>query len=575
MLLKLKNKVLIINFITSFCYLGLVILLRNNSTWGVNDDYVIEKILNNNYPNTYPIVSFMSYYLGNFLTFLYINTKSTNIYGIFLHISNLFALMTLFTIFLKFKNYILIISSFTISLLLVPYLILNPTYTISSILISFSGFFLLLNLIKNQNRNFLYYLLSGLLISWGFLIRTDSLKGILIFLGFYFLIFLFIFKFSFKSIKMRISIAIIPIMFVLVQQSLLGGAISNLNEDTQEYLNFQSIRRELFYTPAILKLHQKVISDEIMGEDLKNVEFILFRNWIYADQRTYNSEVFKVGRDAVQQYIGVKGVLHTEINIALGNLKYYLSDVFFFVFLNFIIILFSLFSTKNIKKFLKLELSLFFGYLFSFYYAAAVLRLPIRVTLPYLIIFGILTLFNLEISEQKDIFMQRKLVKLSTFLAIFLLIGFNSGDAFGSKTLINTNSSTILWVKGRNQELLNFSQDAVFIGAINVMPASGSGPFLDLKNFTALNQSLVLDWSTFSPTWKRKAVELGLDDVNVYNSLSSVDNTFFVSNPELASILDFYMNDHEILRGQLCPVRKLSGTDDAYIFTYQAKENSC
>jgi hypothetical protein len=35
------------------------------------------------------------------------------------------------------------------------------------------------------------------------------------------------------------------------------------------------------------------------------------------------------------------------------------------------------------------------------------------------------------------------------------------------------------------------------------------------------------------------------------------------------------MNDRQIYRGKLCSVAKLSGSDQAEIFTYQAKETDC
>jgi hypothetical protein len=36
-----------------------------------------------------------------------------------------------------------------------------------------------------------------------------------------------------------------------------------------------------------------------------------------------------------------------------------------------------------------------------------------------------------------------------------------------------------------------------------------------------------------------------------------------------------YMNDHEIIRGKMCPLADLSGNDNAKVFTYQAKEDDC
>ena len=89
------------------------------------------------------------------------------------------------------------------------------------------------------------------------------------------------------------------------------------------------------------------------------------------------------------------------------------------------------------------------------------------------------------------------------------------------------------------------------------------------------HSTLALDWSTFSPTWRGTVDKLGLDSNNVYNSLATQENVYWISNSYLAEILNMYMNDRQIYRGKLCSVAKLTGDDQAEIFTYQAKETDC
>jgi len=66
-----------------------------------------------------------------------------------------------------------------------------------------------------------------------------------------------------------------------------------------------------------------------------------------------------------------------------------------------------------------------------------------------------------------------------------------------------------------------------------------------------------------------------LDTNNLYNSLAKQENVYWVSNSYLAEILEMYMNDRNIYRGKLCSVAKLTGPDQAEIFTYQAKVEDC
>jgi hypothetical protein len=107
------------------------------------------------------------------------------------------------------------------------------------------------------------------------------------------------------------------------------------------------------------------------------------------------------------------------------------------------------------------------------------------------------------------------------------------------------------------------------------LPSAASGPFLFNNNYSSLKSSLVLSWSNFSPSWKSQARDLRINPENFYESLAKNKNLYFVSEPGLASVVDMYMNDHNILRGKMCPLYDLTGYDNAKIFTFQAKETDC
>lgn len=107
------------------------------------------------------------------------------------------------------------------------------------------------------------------------------------------------------------------------------------------------------------------------------------------------------------------------------------------------------------------------------------------------------------------------------------------------------------------------------------MPSAASGPFLPTKNYSIIQNSLVLSWSNFSPSWKSKARDLKINPDNFYESLVRNKDLYLVSEPGLASVVDMYMNDHNILRGKMCPLIDLKGYDNAKIFTFRAKEEDC
>jgi len=551
-------------------YFTLVFIFKNSSIWGINDDYVLNSIINNSSDFQNSVVSFMSLILGFSLAILFKLTNYNYWLGITLTLGNFLFFLISLLIVKNFKNYISRYLCYLIISISIPYLILRPTYTVTSILVTFSGLFYFLHLLKIKEKKYKYFLLAGLIATFGVSIRTDSLKGSLVFFGLYLIIFLIIFR-DVNLIK-KISIFLAPLFILILSQNIIYQRVSAQNLNTLEYLKFQNLRHELFYTPAFLKMHQKVIVGEINPDKWANVEMILFRNWVYPDQNIYNSETMFTGKKSVENFMGLNGVFRSDLISTIETMTYYLSDLKIFLFIAILIIIFSIVGAKNYKYSSLFNFSLFFSYFIGFYYAAAVLRIPIRVSLPYLIIFSILVIFNLELAGLK-----RKVdIKSNSFFLVFSLLIiflFNWYSSFGFKFILLENKSKLNFSIQRQTELNSFNENAIFISAIGYLPISNSGPFINTLDTE--NQTLSLDWSTFSPSWKMKALSLGLNPKNIYLDLAKTKNVYFISNPELADLADMYMNDHNILRGKKCVVQKLSGVDDAGIYTYQALENSC
>jgi hypothetical protein len=351
--------------------------------------------------------------------------------------------------------------------------------------------------------------------------------------------------------------------------------VQSSNNENIEYLKWQENRHELFYTPAILKLHQNVAAGNVLKNTWGDVEFTLLRNWAYGDQSIYSSQNLEKGKEYVDGYIGIKGLINSEPLTVLETLSGYLEDVKLIILISFCLLILGLALSKNKYLYIGLISPLVLSFLTSFYYGAAVLRLPIRVTFPYLISFMLLVLFCVEISSISK-YANSKLFRATLSLSsIIFLIWFYLFKAFGFFSLIEVNKDNLRWAKQRNIELVGFASNAKFIGPMVHMPSAASGPFNSIGNYPILKNSLVLSWSIFSPSWKSQARDLKINPENFYDSLAKNKDLYFVSEPGLASVVDMYMNDHNILRGKMCPLMDLSGYDNAKIFTFQAKENDC
>ena len=545
------------------------------SVWGVNDDFVIEQILNSQQSVvSKKIVSFMSLILGFILGFLYDLGGNRHWYGLFLSLSNLIFILTSVRILFTFNNSINRKISFFVLSLLSPYLILNPTYTVTSILVSFAGILLFLNLIRLNSHKLLDYSIAGLITSLGFFIRTDSLKGSLAFFTFFVAVFL-VMNYNYRGNINKSLIFVVPIIASIILESLLMNFVIQKNPENREYLSWQETRHQLFYTPAILKLHQNVAAGKVPNTTWGDVEFTLLRNWAYGEQKVYSSTNIGIGRDFVKNYVGIRGLFNSELVLVAENLSGYLKNVYLIMILCTLVLILSTILAKRKKIFGVLIFALLGGYILSFYYAAAVLRLPVRVTIPYLLIFVLTTVFCLEFSGVKTTRKKLESGNLISVIFIIIFFWFSSFKPFGTWDTINKNKSKIAWAKQRNSELINFSKDATFIGPLTYLPSAEAGPYVTKLNYTSIRRTLVLSWSTFSPTWKLQAEQLGIDPTNIYKSLAKGKQTYLVSEPYLASVVEMYMNDHEIIRGKMCPLADLSGNDNAKVFTYQAKEDDC
>ena len=544
------------------------------SIWGVNDDFVLNQIITSDGPLKNSLVSFMSYPLGYLLALFYKLTNFEYIYGIFIHFANLISLIVILKIISKYKNTWIVFISFFIVFISTPILILNPTYTITSILATFSGLFLFLFLMNNKTiHNKLYLLVAGILVALGISIRIDTYKGFILFFGIYLSFYLYLKR---KNISIfKLTYFSTPSFLVLFFQFVIQYSLFKSNTSISEYLNFQNYRHNLFYTPALLIMHQQIIANNLLVNIWGNVEMILFRNWFYPDSSIYNSLNLKTATESVNGYMGINGLLNSDLFTTFSIMKGYLNEVNSIFFIALFLLIVCLLLSKFSKLFISLSLALIFGYLISFYYASAVLRLPIRVTFPFLIIFCLTTLFNLEIVNRKNKLYILNFQKILFSFVLLLLIAFNVSNKFGFKLILEDNSENLNWAISRDIELNQFDSKAIYIAPTAFVPASFTGPFLTDKDFTSLQKTIATDWSTFSPSWKLKAKELKLNPENLFKSLAKTQNVYLISDEDLSSVIDMYMNDNNILRGKKCAVFNLTGSDSAKIYTFQAKEDQC
>ena len=523
----------------------------------------------------HPVVSFMTQLLGDAIAGLYSNFgNEISWYGIFLYLVNfLLAILALRIGFMTGRKIDLYLSIVFI-ILIVPFNVLTPTYTVTCVLTSGVGILGLVVASKFSKR-ILDFISFTVLILMSFLIRPEALVGTLVFLGPVALSYLLIYRKTVNKSKLIIaSTATLGFLGVLKYlQDISLVKLSKLDLNLVEYLNFQSIRHEIFYTPALLKLNQGVISGDILKGIWSKIDFIILRNWAYADSNVFSYLNFLTGRNQVSKYIGFEGVLNSDFSQVLEVISNSLSEVISVVVVILFATILIFYRNFSVKSNYLFFFAIIFSYAVGFFYTAAVLRLPFRVIFPYLALVLIALILFEKIDNEfssKKIFYQ---VVLS--LTIFQLGYMQFNSYLGTIGISSSNMERIEFAEKRDRELTQSLTTASFIGPLAYFPINTQGSYFSNLNWKSGDFTVALDWSTFSPSWRAQVRELELDTNNLYNSLAKQENVYWVSNSYLAEILEMYMNDRNIYRGKLCSVAKLTGPDQAEIFTYQAKEADC
>jgi hypothetical protein len=517
----------------------------------------------------------MTQILGNEISKLYSNFgNEVSWYGIFLYLVNFFIAISALRIAFMTRRRIDLYLSIIFIILVVPFNVLTPTYTVTSVLASGLGLLGIVVVSKFSKGIFDWFIYS-LLILLSFLIRPEALVGTLVFLGPTLLLYLLINrKTVIKKGLIFTSVATVGFLgvFSYLQATILAK-LSRIEPNLTEYLNFQSIRHEIFYTPALLKLNQGVISGDILNGIWSKIDFIILRNWAYADSNVFSYLNFLTGRNNVSKYIGFEGVLNSDFSQVFEVITNSFSEVVPVLFIIlFVAILVFYRNYLNVSNYILL-FAIVASYTIGFFYTASVLRLPFRVIFPYLALLMMTSILFEKID--KDFSLNKLFSKVVLFVIVIQLGYLQFNFYLGTIGINSLNMKRFEFAQNRDQELTQALETATFIGPLAYFPINTQGSYFSNLNWKSGVNTVALDWSTFSPSWRAQVAKLNLDTNNLYNSLAKQENVYWVSNSYLAEILEMYMNDRQIYRGKLCSVAKLSGPDQAEIFTYQAKEKDC
>jgi hypothetical protein len=105
-------------------------------------------------------------------------------------------------------------------------------------------------------------------------------------------------------------------------------------------------------------------------------------------------------------------------------------------------------------------------------------------------------------------------------------------------------ASNVFW---QNQRIyLNkFPQDSIFVGNASQFRNNWISPYT-IENYDVERRIFSFGWHNFSPHWTKRALSLGLNPKNVFESVINDPRVYWVSDPESMDYIVQYMKERKL-----------------------------
>jgi hypothetical protein len=538
----LKNKKL--GFVLLFFYLSLstwVIFRYTKQTYGVNDDVIIQNWLSGFFTgqpefmirgSATPRISF-----GFVLSNLYTYVPNINWFSIVLLLFTLLSWLMLGIIAINSVNYFVIVTYIVISFLHLSWFIPSPTYTATAVTLSFSSLvFLSKRFLDKKSNGFdliivLAYVFSFLIRPESFLVGTAVASPILIY----------------SALKNRQSIKIkrkLIIGFMAITISLISidffseSLYYKSNPEWTEYKRWEKARYAIQ-----ANIPEKILSKNPSEFGWTMAEFELFRNYNSVDSNNFNSlKLEKLIEDTKKRQ-----VLEPVSFLKQAHQQIFDSDINWewkklIQIITFLFILFLVLSFKSPKEYLLLASSSLFILYSIMLYVAGFLRQPerVQVSVIFLAILISWVSFVLTKTNRNSPLHLDAYAVLPVFLLV-LVIGASLPQLQYLKVKV-AGASNVFWQKQRIY-LSEFPEDSIFVGNASQFRNNWISPYKK-ESYDVEKRIFTFGWHNFSPHWTKKAINLGLNPQNIFQSVISDSRVYWVSDPESMEYIVEYMKEN-------------------------------
>jgi hypothetical protein len=541
----LKNKKL--GFVVLFFYLALVtwtVFRYTKQTYGVNDDVILQNWLSGFFTgrpefmirgSATPRISF-----GFIVSNLYDFFPSINWFSIILLLLTLFSWFILGTIALKSNNFFVLATYVVISSLHLTWFIPSPTYTATAVILSFSTLVLISKRLLHKESN-KFDLVIVFVYVFSFFIRPESFLLGTVIAG-PLLAYSIVKSLHFVRVKQKLVTGSILIVISLFTLDILSENLYYKNNpDWSEYKRWEQAR---YAIQANNPEEQLSINPDKFG--WTKAEYEVFKNYNAVDANNFNFEKLErvVSDSRSQQKLDPinffiqshQQIFNSDVNWEWKNLIQIIS----YTFLLFLVLAF-----RNLKSYLILSLISLVSLYAIMLYVAGFLRQPERVQVS-VIFLAILISWVSFVFSRKDSEWSLKM-NASTVLAALVFTLILSSTLPQMKYLIFkvAGASNVFWQEQRIY-LNKFPSSSIFVGNASQFRNNWISPY-KIESYGVEKRIFTFGWHSFSPHWTKKALNLGLNPRNVFESVINDPRVYWVSDPESMEYIVEYMRENNYL----------------------------
>ena len=513
-----------------------IIFNSTKQTFGVNDDVIIENWLSGFYTgqqefmvrgSATPKITF-----GFIVSNLYKFIPDVSWFSVVVLSSTVFAWLLIGILAIR-ANDLFSVAGFGIaSFLHLLWFIPNPTYTAASVLLSFSTLIYFAKIIHLDRLNSRTYLLL-LVYLFAYFMRPESfLLGTAVATPF-----LFFSIWQQKSLikqnyKFFLTIIIILGSAVAVDSSLERNYYKN-NTNWSSYKDWETARYKIQANEPERLLLENPIK---FGWTKSSAEVFVDYNAIdrsYFSVSKLNSLILNTNQNREIDIYKFLSESHMKIFNPKTNFGF--EGILMLILLFFILYLFN--SFPKIFPYLVLTGSAYLILYLIMIYVAGFLRQPERVQVSVIFLSILVSLVSNLFSPKLKTNVQTPSLLIISLIILFFIFSHLIPQVQFLRAKVG-GAPNVFWIS-QVEFLSKFPKDSIFVGNASQFRNNWISPY-KFEKFEVENRIFTFGWHNFSPHWDMRAEKLGLDPMNIMQSIIEDPNVFWVSDSaSMTSVIQF------------------------------------